>query len=163
MSSPHQLTLMGVTPQVSKLSYKSVILTVDHTQAIAPQVVQKVVHSTETIEEALLSNINYYKEQHLLHSIETIKQFQELAKANLPAIAYRTPENLQIILSQDAFDAQFSRSEDLLDCHQYILDTVGQVISAAEKSAGAVIPLIVFDWVPASEIEEVTQEESEEA
>lgn len=133
---------------MSKFSeFGSIILTVDHTSTIpGPHSVQKAVFSTETLEEAALAVLQYYNEEKLLASASTIAQFQEIAKTALPALVYRTPENVQIIMALDTFNALVARSESLLDATSFILDTAGQLIVATEEQAGAPVPLLVLSW-----------------
>lgn len=127
-------------------AYRSLVLTVDHTTSIEPHVVQKVVHSTETLEETLVSLIKYYSEEVLLTSIETIGQLQKIALSKFPAVVYRTQENIQIIMAQATFDELLARSEGLLDCHLFILNTAGEIVNANEELQGNVSPLTVLDW-----------------
>ena len=138
--------------------FGSIILTVDHTSTIpGPHSVQKAVFSTETLEEAALAVLQYYGEEKLLASASTISQFQEIAKTDLPALIYRTPENVQIVMALDTFNALVARSESLLDATSFILDTAGQLIVATEEQAGAPVPLLVLSWA------EVEEEEAEDA
>lgn len=127
--------------------FGSIILTVDHTSTIpGPHSIQKAVFSTETLEEAALAVLKYYDEEKLLASASTIAQFQEIAKTDLPALIYRTPENVQIIMALDTFNALVARSESLLDATSFILDTAGQLIVATEEQAGGPVPLLVLSW-----------------
>lgn len=130
--------------------FGSIILTVDHTSTIpGPHSVQKAVFSTETLEEAALAILKYYGETDLLASASTIAQFQELGKAELPALVYRTPENVQIVMALATFNALVARSESLLDATTFILDTVGEFIVTSEQAAGGVVPLMVLSWAEA--------------
>lgn len=126
--------------------YGSVILTVDHTTAIVPHAVQKLVFSTESLNEAAIAVIKYYGEEAILASADTIEQFQALAQSKYPCLVYRTPENVEIILSLDTYNALIARSETLLDANTFILDTVGEIIVTSEQAAGAPIPLFALAW-----------------
>lgn len=149
-------------PHENHDEFGSVILTVDHTSAIpGPHVVQKMVFSTETLEEAALANLKYYSEEGLLASASTIAQFQALAKTDLPCLVYRTPENVQIIMALDTFNALVARSESLLDATTFVLNTVGELIVASEKAAGAPVPLLVLSWAEAVEDDEADTAEED--
>jgi hypothetical protein len=127
--------------------FGSVILTVDHTSTIpGPHSVQKMVFSTETLVEATLAVLKYYGEEALLASADTIAQFQGLAQTELPALVYRTPENVQIVLDYATFSALVERSETMLDASTFILNTVGELIVTAEQAAGGVVPILVLSW-----------------
>jgi hypothetical protein len=127
--------------------FNSIILTVDHTSTIPGRhVVQKTVFSTETLEEAALALLKYYNQADLLASVDTISQFQAIAASQFPCLVYRTPENVQIVMALDTFNALVARSSSLLDATSFVLDTVGQVIVETEEAAGDVIPLQVLSW-----------------
>lgn len=131
---------------MSTREYLSVIFTVDHTTDIPVHSVQKMVFSTQTLEEAAVAVMAYYDESHLLTSTDTIRQFQEIGKATLPGLIYRTPENVQIIMSLDTFAALCDRSETLLEATAFVLDTAGELINMAEQASGSVVPLIALSW-----------------
>lgn len=127
--------------------FGSVILTVDHTSTLpGPHTVQKMVFSTETLEEAAIALLKYYSEEALLANVQTIAQFQELGRTKLPALIYRTPENVQIVMALDTFNELHLRSETLLDTTTFILNTVGELIVTAEQAAGGPVPLLVLGW-----------------
>lgn len=127
--------------------FGSVILTVDHTSTNAgPHSIQKAVFSTETLEEAMLALLKYYQNTDLLASASTIAQFQQVAQTALPCMVYRSPENVQIVMALDTFNALIARSSSLLDATTFILDTVGEVIAGTEQVAGGCIPLQVLSW-----------------
>lgn len=127
--------------------FGSVILTVDHTSTIpGAHSVQKMVFSTETLVEATLAILKYYGEEGLLASADTIAQFQQLFQTKLPALVYRTPENVQIVLDFATFKALVERSESFLDASTFILNTVGELIVTAEQAAGGVVPILVLSW-----------------
>lgn len=132
-------------------SYRSVILTLDHTTQIEEAIVQKAVYSTQTLEESMVALLRYYGEESFLQSIETIRQFQQIAISQFPAVVYRTKENTQIVLSQGTLDALMARSAHLADCHQFILETAGDVVSKLDAAQKDVTPLIVFDWSVAAQ------------
>ena len=134
--------------------FGSMILTVDHTTQIADAYVQKAVFSTESQEAAFVANVMYYNEGHLLQSTATIHQLQQLALAELPAMVYRTPENIQIIFAMETFNAVASRYASLCEAFEAILDTVGENVNRLEKAAGDVVPLIVIDWQEADDLSE---------
>lgn len=127
-------------------SYKSLILTVDHTTAIEGALVQKVVYSDQTLEEAILALLDYYGEADYLKNPETIKLFQQVALSDLPAVVYRTKENIQIVMAMGTHDELLARSESLADCHLFILNTVGEVVANLDKAQGDVSPLTVLSW-----------------
>lgn len=140
------------TDQAAPREYKSIILTVDHTSTRKDDhVVQKMVKSTETLNETMLSLFGYYQEKHLLHSASTLEMFQEAGKSVMPCFIYRTPENVQIVMAEVTYAALISRKGTLLEAEDFIVNAAGEMLKMAQDQRGDAVPLMLFSFTTSQE------------
>lgn len=131
--------------------YQSMVITLDHISAIDDgHSRQKFVASSQDAVDSLLALFRYYKEQDIMLSSKTVAMIVAAQATPNVVWVYRTRENVQLVLSTEAWLAACA-DPDLGDgSAMQAVDKLSATIASAEanliQSSGGVVPLFFVSF-----------------